>query len=55
MTREEAWKLLCEYSPSDSLQKHGLAVEASMRHYAQLLGADEEQWGLVGLYAGKKE
>ena len=49
MTREQAWELLCEYSPSDSLRKHGLAVESAMRHYARVFGADEETWGLVGL------
>lgn len=49
MTREQAWQLLCEYSPTDSLRKHGLAVEAAMRHYARHLGEDEETWGLVGL------
>jgi putative nucleotidyltransferase with HDIG domain len=49
MTREEAWQLLCEYSPSDSLRKHGLAVEAAMRHYARHFGADEETWAVVGL------
>ena len=49
MTREEAWALLCEYCPTDSVRKHGLAVEASMRQYARLLGEDEELWGLAGL------
>jgi putative nucleotidyltransferase with HDIG domain len=49
MTRQEAWQLLCEYSPSDSLRKHGLAVEAAMHHYARHFGADEETWAVVGL------
>ncbi len=49
MTRDEAWNLLCEYSPSDSLRKHGLAVEAALRYYARHFHADEEAWGLVGL------
>ncbi len=49
MTREEAWQLLCEYTPSDSLRKHGLAVEAAMRHYARHFQEDEEAWGVVGL------
>lgn len=49
MTRDEAWQLLCEYSPSDSLRKHGLAVEATMRHYARHFGTDEQTWGLAGL------
>ncbi|MCK4341721.1 MAG: HDIG domain-containing protein [Phycisphaerae bacterium] len=49
MTREEAWRLLCEYTPTDSLRKHGLAVEAAMRHYARHFNEDEEAWGLAGL------
>lgn len=49
MTRDEAWQLLCEYTPSDSLRKHGLAVEAAMRYYARLNGANEESWAVAGL------
>jgi putative nucleotidyltransferase with HDIG domain len=49
MTRDEAWQLLCEYTQSESLRKHALAVEAAMRHYAVHFGADPELWGVVGL------
>jgi putative nucleotidyltransferase with HDIG domain len=49
MTREQAWNLLCEYTQSESLRKHALAVEAAMRHYARHLGHDEQQWGTAGL------
>lgn len=49
MNREEAWQLLCEYTPNDSLRKHALAVEAAMRHYSQLMDGDEEAWGITGL------
>ncbi len=49
MKREEAWDLLCEYTKSDSLRKHGLAVEAAMRRYARKFGEDEEKWAVVGL------
>ncbi len=48
-TREEAWNLLKEYTPSDALRRHGLAVEAVMRHFAKKHGEDEELWGIVGL------
>lgn len=49
MNREQAWQLLCEYTPSESLRKHALAVEAAMRHYARRCGENEETWGLTGL------
>ena len=48
-TREEAWKLLTEYVPSDNLQRHALSVEAVMRYLARKRGEDEEQWGVIGL------
>ena len=48
-TREEAWEWLCAYNESDSLRRHGLAVEGVMRHFARLAGEDEEFWGVVGL------
>jgi putative nucleotidyltransferase with HDIG domain len=48
-SREEAWDLLCEWTESDSLRRHMLAVETGMRAYAQRFGEDEELWGLTGL------
>lgn len=48
-SREDAWKLLCEYTQSESLRKHGLAVEACVRAYARNNGADEELWGRAAL------
>jgi len=48
-TREDAWKLLCEYTQSESLRKHMLAVETCVRAYARKSGADEETWGLAAL------
>lgn len=48
-TRAEAWDLLCEWTESDSLRKHALAVEASMRAYARLWGEDEERYAVTAL------
>ena len=49
MDRQEAWDLLCEYTKSENLRKHALAVEAAMRAYARHFGEDEALWGIVGL------
>ncbi len=49
MERAEAWCLLTEFTQSESLRKHAIAVEACMRAYARKFGADEELWGIVGL------
>jgi putative nucleotidyltransferase with HDIG domain len=48
-TRADAWALLCEWTESDSLRKHALAVEASMRHYARIWDEDEERYAITGL------
>ena len=48
-TREQAWDTLTRYTKSESLLRHALAVEASVRHYARLYGEDEELWGCVAL------
>jgi putative nucleotidyltransferase with HDIG domain len=47
--RDDAWKLLCEYTQGESLRKHALAVEACVRAYARKQGADEELWGMTAL------
>src|SRR5437868_2561079 len=47
--RSAAWGLLCEYTQSESLRKHALAVEACMRAYAKKFGDDEDKYGITGL------
>jgi putative nucleotidyltransferase with HDIG domain len=47
--RDEAVRLLEEWVENEGLRKHMYAVEAAVRHYAKLRGADEEVWGLAGL------
>ena len=49
MTRDEAWLLLSEFTQSESLLKHALAVEAAMRHYAAHFAENTETWGVTGL------
>jgi putative nucleotidyltransferase with HDIG domain len=49
ISRDEAWTLLCEWTKSDSLRRHMLAVETAMRAYAPRFDADPELWGLTGL------
>jgi predicted hydrolase (HD superfamily) len=49
LNREKAWALLTEYTKSDSLLKHALAVEAAVRGYARLYGEDADDWGVVAL------
>jgi putative nucleotidyltransferase with HDIG domain len=48
-SREDAWRLLCEYTQSENLRKHALAVEACVCAYARKNGADEELWGRAAL------
>lgn len=48
-TRDDAWQLMTEWTESDSLRKHMLAVEAAMRAAARRAGEDEELWGITGL------
>jgi putative nucleotidyltransferase with HDIG domain len=49
VTRERAWQTLTAYTKSESLRRHALAVEASVRFYARLYGEDEELWGCTAL------
>src|SRR3954467_1003056 len=47
--RDEAWRLFCEWTESESLRKHVLGVEAAMVAYAREYGEDEELWAVTGI------
>ena len=49
LKREQAWALVTEWTASESLRKHMLAVEAAVRGYAREFGEDEQGWGVVAL------
>ena len=49
ITRDRAWETLTRYTQSESLRRHGLAVEAATRAYARRFEADEELWGVTAL------
>src|SRR5207245_8824846 len=49
MNRDDAWERLTEYTKSDSLLKHAIAVEAAVRGYARNFGEDQEAWGVTAL------
>jgi len=48
-SRDEAYTLLRKYNQQESLIRHGLAVEAVMRYFAEKSGEDIEKWGIIGL------
>src|ERR1051325_10327389 len=49
LNRDAAWQLLTEYTKSESLLKHAMAVEAAVRGYARKFGEDEDDWGVTAL------
>ena len=49
MEREQAWELLCEFTKSDSLRCHALAVEACVAAYGGKLGQDHVTWSVTAL------
>ena len=49
LNRDQAWDILCEYTKSDGLRKHALAVETCVTAYARKLGEDEAKWSVTAL------
>ncbi len=49
MDRDQAWQLLCEFTKSDSLRRHALAVEACVAAYAKKLSEDDNKWSVTAL------
>jgi len=49
LDREQAWNILCEFTKSEGLRKHALAVEACVTAYARKLGEDEAKWSVTAL------
>ena len=49
MDREQAWQILCEFTKSENLRKHALAVEACLAAYARQFGEDEAKWRVTAL------
>jgi len=49
ISREQAWDILCEFTKSEGLRKHALAVETCVTAYARKLGEDEQKWSVTAL------
>jgi predicted hydrolase (HD superfamily) len=49
MNRQQAWEILCEFTQSDGLRKHGLAVSVCLEAYAPNYGGDSEVWAVTGI------
>ena len=49
MTKTEAWDIVCEFTKSEGLRKHGLAVSICVEAYAVKFGEDPEKWAVTGL------
>jgi putative nucleotidyltransferase with HDIG domain len=49
VTREQAWEILCEFTKSESLRRHALAVETCVTEYARKYGEDETSWSVTAL------
>src|SRR5271165_5424329 len=49
LDRDRAWDILCEFTKSEGLRKHALAVETCVTAYARKLGEDEQKWAVTAL------
>src|SRR3984893_7537009 len=49
LIRDDAWRPLTDYTKSESLLKHAMAVEVAVRGYARKFGENEADWGVVAL------
>jgi putative nucleotidyltransferase with HDIG domain len=49
ITRDQAWEIVCEFTKSEGLRKHALAVETCVAAYARKFGEDEHKWSLTAL------
>ena len=49
LTREQAWDIVCEFTKSEGLRKHALAVETCVVAYARQIGEDEQKWSVTAL------
>src|SRR5207245_2637623 len=49
LTRSQAWDIVCEFTKSEGLRKHALAVETCVAAYARKLGEDEQKWRVTAL------
>jgi len=49
LNREQAWEILCEFTKSEGLRKHALAVETCVTAYARKWGEDESKWSVTAL------
>ena len=49
LSREQAWDIVCEFTKSEGLRKHALAVETCVTAYTRKMGEDEHNWSLTAL------
>ena len=49
MTKQEAWEIVCEFTKSEGLRKHGLAVSVCVEAYAHKFGEDPEKWAVTAM------